>query len=186
MKQPIYLSSSIFRSNQSIRSFNPKLLLFLPVAALPTTTGVADVRVDVPIPIPLLRANALPPPPTPPAQMTMPQSNYIVTTRATLPVPSTHSVVDVSLPSTLSTAAARAQERAAAAASGGLIGQKMLQELEDLVAPYTLTLDKMKSASGINGDFVDTLSVQTVSNKIFPATGEGSNFDCGSANWNGI
>lgn len=60
------------------------------------------------------------------------------------------------------------------------------QELEDLVAPYTLTLAKMKTASGINGDFVDTLSVQTVSNKIFPASGEGSNFDCGSANWNGI
>ena len=37
------------------------------------------------------------------------------------------------LPLALSTAAARAQERAAAAASSGSIGQQMLQELEDLV-----------------------------------------------------
>ena len=47
--------------------------------------------------------------------------------------PSTNFIIDVGLSSTLSTAAARAQERAAAAASGGLIGQTMLQELEDLV-----------------------------------------------------
>lgn len=60
------------------------------------------------------------------------------------------------------------------------------QELEDSLSPYELTLAKMKTASGLTGDFVDTGSVQTVSNKIFPATGDGSNFDCGSANWNGI
>ena len=37
------------------------------------------------------------------------------------------------LPSAFSTAAVHAQERVVAAASGGLIGQTMLQELEDLV-----------------------------------------------------
>ena len=60
------------------------------------------------------------------------------------------------------------------------------QELEDSVAPYNLTLEKMKIASGITGDFVDTFSVQTVSNKIFPSSDVGSNFDCGSANWTGL
>ena len=59
------------------------------------------------------------------------------------------------------------------------------QEIEDLAAPFQLTLAKMKTAAGTSGDFVDTGSAQTVLNKTFPSTGTGSNFDAGQANWSG-
>ena len=56
------------------------------------------------------------------------------------------------------------------------------QEIEDDLGENLLTLINMKNVSGITGDFVDTLSVQTVRNKTFPAD-QSNVADYGLASW---
>ena len=51
------------------------------------------------------------------------------------------------------------------------------QELEDDIEEKTMTLATMKLTAGITGDFVDTTSAQTISNKTFTDTT--SSFDGG-------
>lgn len=56
------------------------------------------------------------------------------------------------------------------------------QEIEDDLGENLLTLINMKTVSGITGDFVDTLSFQTVRNKTFPAD-QSNVADYGTAAW---
>lgn len=51
------------------------------------------------------------------------------------------------------------------------------QELEDRISESMMSLNAMKTAANITGDFVDTLSHQTISNKTF--TNSASTFDGG-------
>jgi hypothetical protein len=57
------------------------------------------------------------------------------------------------------------------------------QELEDEVSDKTISLAKMKSTANITGDFVDTTSAQTITNKNFPDST--SVFDGGSLSFSG-
>jgi hypothetical protein len=52
------------------------------------------------------------------------------------------------------------------------------QELEDRISDSMISLSSMKIAANITGDFVDTLSHQTISNKTF--TNTASTFDGGN------
>ena len=55
------------------------------------------------------------------------------------------------------------------------------QELDDEIAENLVSLAVMKTKAGIEGDFVDTDSVQTLKNKTFVAeSGVTSNFDGGT------
>ncbi len=60
------------------------------------------------------------------------------------------------------------------------------QELEDDMGENLLTLAKMKALASVSGDFVDTTSTQTVSNKTLPSGGAtGTHIDMGLASFIG-
>jgi hypothetical protein len=57
------------------------------------------------------------------------------------------------------------------------------QELEDDLEEKALSLANMKTTAGITGDFVDTTSAQTITNKTFQDSA--STFDGGTLSFNG-